>query len=90
MRFYLDCINGVYDGKNVGKWNGFACPTFSKDEAIHLMHSINKQQIGLTITFDKKKKAFTSYDKNADETEVFEMQDGQYPIGAFSWCWMEV
>lgn len=92
-KFYIDGIAGEYDGINLGRWNGWACPLFDKVEALRLMDALNAGDYGLTVTFDADKNAFIVNDANDGETSIFneETQRGQtgFAIGAYSWCWNE-
>jgi hypothetical protein len=93
-KFYIDGIDGEFEGENMGRWNGWACPLFSTNEAMRLMHEVNKGDYGLTITFDDKLKKFNVYDVNADDLEVYRETYTQgrkgYAIGAYAWCWVDV
>jgi len=93
-KFYIDGINGEYEGENLGRWNGWACPLFSESEAIRLMDEVNKGDYGMTIAFNIKDKSFSVYDENADDMTFYsEISKGKgrmgYAIGAYAWCWNE-
>jgi hypothetical protein len=88
MKFYLDSFKGVFEGENHGFWNGWACPIFSKSEAIKIMDMFNSQKdSGVVMSYDDDKKAFLTIVEGADDEEFEETNDGRYAIGAWSWCW---
>jgi hypothetical protein len=89
MRFYLDGIDGEFTGRNLGRWNGWACPQFTESEALRFMNTVNNQRSGLSITFDEVNKVFTVNDENSGEAESFAEIGGTgcYAIGAWAWCW---
>ena len=90
-KFYLDGIEGEYEGVNLGRWNGWACPLFSESEAIRLMNEINSIGGGLTIGFDANNKCFMVNDTLSDDLEFYEERDSNghkgYAIGAYNWIW---
>ena len=87
MKFYLDAYQGEFEGENHGFWNGWACPLFSKSEAIKIMDMFNTQNNGVSMSYDNDKKSFLVIIKGADDEEYDETKDGLYAIGAWNWCW---
>ncbi len=91
-------FHGFTDGK---RWNGFACPLFSLEEALRLTRINNATTYCGRIEYDAIRDAFV-FDEHADGDDnalpsvpvVFwpEFVDGQkvYGIGASAWCWYEV
>lgn len=111
MKFSMDFLMDGYfsdepitfEGIDIGsKWNGWACPAFTKEVADELMETLNK--IYPEIADDETMKFFdddnggyyASFDNEAGgiELERFEAMiiDGvvYYPIGAYGWIWCEV
>lgn len=87
-----------YPGYTRGeRWNGFACPYFTKEVGQQIAKDGSTEDYYLI--FDEKKDRFVYHDCDCDqlEYEVFEGEDiivdGEnihvYPIGAFSWIWSD-
>lgn len=75
------------------RWNGWACPYFTKEEALRLVEDWPG------LFYDEARDAFVRPCEGGDpdETEVFGAETitvaGQplkvYPVGSGSWCWEE-
>lgn len=96
--FAIDATEGLFHGITAGqRWNGWACPMFSFEEAKRLTALNNDSEFCGSISYDADKDAFLFRSEDQDEEdppEVFEAEtiNGQkyYAIGAFSWCWQDV
>lgn len=80
------------------RWNGFACPYFTRTQADLLAEMINAESIGnpdaVVIEWDAPSSGYRIIDPAypADDQLVLGvMVDGHpeplYPIGAWSWTW---
>ena len=92
---YFDGIENVsFEGIDLGdKWNGWACPAFTKEVADDIAAVTNKcsDELGCMEFFnDANGGCYVWYDGDG-EIERFEavIIDGNvcYPIGAYSWIW---
>lgn len=94
--FVIEDSKKVYEGYTDGqKWNGFACPRFTKEVALQFLadYPLPARYFKNTDTFvfamdpnDRSKDdEFTGVDIDA-EGKVIHV----YPIGAMYWAWFEV
>lgn len=76
------------------RWNGFACPLFSFEEANRLT-MINNETAGAGyLEFDSELDAYHFWQDGHDQTKTPDVYaaieisgKNYYAIGAFSWCW---
>lgn len=93
MNFEID-ETVVQGSANLGEWNGFACPAFTREQAEKaLTHS---EARGYRWHYDEVVDAFVvnhEDDPTDWEPQVFEGFDHDdmrlYAIGAYSWTWNE-
>lgn len=94
-----DIIVGV-EGYSIDSkgWNGWACPAFTKEEAIKVLDQLgNCMEYELNWTYDPTRDTFIVNGMSQDEVETFtgtkyHTVDGVktlYAIGAHAWCWEE-
>ncbi len=76
------------------RWNGWACPAFTKDQAMLWLkyQNINaKTQGGMfRCEYDPQRNAFIAHDDEnmPGEPQIFEAdENGLYQIGAYCWTW---
>lgn len=81
-------VTGQHRG---AKWNGWACPLFTREQGREVMEQLRDQGGVDRAEYDPDRDAFVvRFAELADEPpEVFPTDDdtGLYPIGAGSWCW---
>lgn len=81
-------------------WNGWACPMFTRDEAMRIVKYVNRTSSDINdynMGYDFSLDQFYYYDCNIEEREIFKMEcfidpdTGEvlelYAIGAYSWIW---
>lgn len=95
MVVQMDGVNSSFNTYELDDkgWNGFACPGFSKDEAIKLSESWSDMMH--EVFYDEKLDAFVLTGLLGVIEEVWQGQgfmteDGWqtlYPIGAWGYCW---
>lgn len=100
--FYIDGlgeenIEGYTNGET---WNGHACPYFTEENALKVLHLADTVGGAEKTHFDKEKEVMIIVQDSTDPdlNETFESSiievDGEkitvYAIGAFSWIWTEV
>lgn len=100
--FTLDALeNKAFSGYTSGEtWNGFACPLFSYDEATKILDLLQERTGDETLEsweYEASKDKFLLHSSTHEEPETFEGQpievEGEvvdlYPIGSYSWTWLE-
>jgi hypothetical protein len=99
-KFSLD-HSPSFDGEDFGDtWNGWACPTFTKDVAHQIIAWLTKssQEYDPTIPpsyFDEATKEFVIYGYGPTQEHAEGLvperhgpyPDGTYGIGSHDWCW---
>ena len=92
MGGYFDEYNNIsFEGIDLGyKWNGWACPAFTKEVADDIMTTINKVMGCMEFIDAPNGGYYVSYEDGI-EYDRFEAMviEGvvYYPIGAYSWVW---
>ena len=95
-KFYLDFLEGhTFEGYTQDeKWNGFACPYFTYDQAMNIVTAW--QGTGTEAYYDPNSDSFyfkmadSSDEVTEDRFEAVRLHEMKlYPIGAFSWIWDE-
>lgn len=105
MRFTMDFLMDgsfsdeqiSFDGIDLGsKWNGWSCPTFTKEVADDIVVTMSKcsNELGCMEFIDDANGGYYVCYEGDEEYERFEavVIDGNmyYPIGAYSWMWVVV
>lgn len=96
--FVIDDAETMYEGFTQGRtWNGWACPSFTKEIALQMVENYNKEAHPLKAWYDEKEDAFSfEMEANSPEsTDTFHGHDidvdGEtlhvYSIGAGCWIW---
>ena len=96
-QFSLDFLaDEIFEGYTQDeKWNGFACPYFSFEQAQHLVVAWRSQ--GWKALYDPDADSFNFHVETASgakEDESYQSSEIEgkrfYPIGTFNWIWDEV
>jgi hypothetical protein len=96
--FTMDGISQAYIGYTDGsRWNGWATPYFTKDEALRLMSDYNKNTES-PMFYNKQYDTFYHFGTDCYGGEMwrgldYNTEDGKqhlYNIGAYCWIWDDV
>jgi hypothetical protein len=99
-KFTLDCLEASFEGWTVDqRWNGWACPSFTKEVGLKIVKAFNKKGGGLSPgRYDEKKDAFI-FMEGEDRNEPYEVKGEDYTIngrklhvydiGVMNWTWFE-
>lgn len=103
MRFTMDFLKDGYfdeyneisfEGIDLGqKWNGWACPAFTKEVADEIVATINKcsDEFGHIKFFNSNNGGYYVCFDDSIETERYDAMKIEgvtyYPIGAYCWIW---
>ena len=101
-QFTLDAIeNAVFEGyRDMRSWNGFACPAFLYEEAVRILNLLKDRTSDETLSswqYDENQDTFILENAIYDEPELIRGEmievEGKltrvYPLGAYSWSWLE-
>jgi len=78
------------------KWNGWACPFFTKEQAEKLLAVFAADEPGFTWAYYPGREAFgietADYPGEEDVCHVTKHPTlgDLYPVGSWNWCWVEV
>lgn len=92
--FTIDTNPAIYEGFDTGvKWNGWACPMFTKEVADKIMADCQTEGF-LNVKYDSAKDTYTFADpeiQDGEEPDIFQGEEFEghmlYPIGSHYWVW---
>lgn len=70
------------------RWNGFACPIFSRDVAVDVALYTAEGQGKAVFDDDTGEIRIDYWDEDCSiDDEFVLLDDGRYAVGGFSWAW---